>query len=1130
MLAAALILAGCLGMKALPLTHYASSSRLAEGRWRRIEVMKEGMQLITNAQLKAWGFSNPAKVNVYGYGGRRLSELLNTDKYIDDLPMQPVIRTSDGIIFYGSGTITWMVKGTFTQYLAEQNHFSDHSYYFLSDREAESIPITEVDCPLRTGIKENTTTFTRRLLHEKELAAPYTSGAWMLGEDFSQKRSQEFKFKLPGLAGDSAKLLVGLGAYSGDTTWFYVSCNGTRLKKSGVLPEIRGDETFINYRYVSNTVDASEDLTVGVEYSAPGLVKLARLGSITITYPHKLELTDGILNFYTESTYNIPFNYEISGCSATTEIWDVTNPAKPLRVLHTLKGDKALFSPPDYDYHEYIAFEPSKITQTPSTSATVVQNQDLHSVSTPDMVIITPQAYMTQARRIAQLHSDRDNMDVYIVTPEALYNEFASGQLDPTAFRKALKMWYDRNPEKLKYCLLLGRPTYDYRQITDNVKNVSHPLVPAYQSLGESLATNSGSGDNYSSGSYLTDDYITMLEDNKYSLSMSEAKHCIAVGRMPFTSQSHASQMVDKMLKYVEHPEMGNWRNHVMIIADNGNNYAHMEQSESSYTYMRRNGADGALIERIYLSGEQPVNNSTGREYPSAKKQMMRGFDQGTALVWYIGHANTREWTDENLFNYTDINSMDNRLLPVFMTATCQFTRWDDDALSGGEILWSHPESGAIALISTTRSVLIMNNGNVTYPLAQYVYSKDSVGRGLTLGETVRLAKNKSNVRDKLYFQLCGDPAMRLPVPMLNVKVTDIADVKADDVSGSEVPVVKGGTRMKLGGTVNRGSNVARDFSGKLYITLYDAERAIETQDPLDETNSPRVYNNRTLLLYNGIVNVENGHWQTEVPVPTAIENNYSPALFTLYAYSDEGLEANGYCDKVIIYGIDENSTDKEGPEITEMGLNSYQFKPGGPVSANPVFMASFTDPSGINQSGGGIGNEMTVSIDDKKYFTDLLDYYQPDVDNANSGSITYPLNGLEPGRHTLKFTVSDIHGNSTTKELDFAVTVSQKPILYDVTTDCNPATTSVTFTLLHDRLTEATDCSVDVYELSGRKIWSGRVAGKGVLNGGAQITWDLSDGSGRRVPRGIYLYRATVKSAEGYSVSKTHKLAVTAR
>ena len=67
--AASLLLVCVVAAQAIPLDHYAASSRLAKGRWRKVEVTQTGMQLLTNTQLKAMGFSDPAKVNVYGYGG-----------------------------------------------------------------------------------------------------------------------------------------------------------------------------------------------------------------------------------------------------------------------------------------------------------------------------------------------------------------------------------------------------------------------------------------------------------------------------------------------------------------------------------------------------------------------------------------------------------------------------------------------------------------------------------------------------------------------------------------------------------------------------------------------------------------------------------------------------------------------------------------------------------------------------------------------------------------------------------------------------------------------------------------------------------------------------------------------------
>ena len=1135
---ATLLCLGVIGAEALPLSHYASSSKLAKGRWRKIEVTETGMQLLTNAQLKSLGFNDPSKVNIYGYGGRRVSEVLSKSTYIDDLPQQPVVRTPEGIVFYGVNTIGWDIDGDMrAPYRARQNPYTTRSYYFVSDCEpGQEAVMTELACDPDPEITERTTVFPARLHHEKELFIPGNSGEWCLGEDFSQQNVQEFKFSLPGLASESASIVTGFGALTNETSSFGLSVNGKEIPEvaSMTLPrDPKADfKDYLIYRVNTSHFDnASEETTVEVRYNPAKVVYFARLGYLTICYQRHLRLDKKPLIFTRGALYNRQCVYELSGADATTQIWDVTNPAAPARVLFRLEGDKALFSPNTTEYREYIAFNPSEATASPRIETNMVQNQDIHSVATPDMVIISPREYLEHARRIGELHDRMDGMDTYIVTPEALYNEFSSGAPDVSAYRKALKMWYDRDPKKLKYCLILGRPTYDQRLISDKVRNMGYPRPLTWQTRGEDEARADQSGLANPNNSYCTDDYIAMLEDNKGEVHLSSLKLNIAIGRMPFTSSRHATQMVDKLIKYVEQPETGIWRNRVTMIADNGDDFVHLKQTDSAYERLLGNGGEGFQYERIYLSGEQQTLTAKGKEYPNSKQRMMQMYDKGTSMVWYVGHANTREWTHENLFNFTDISSMKNHSLPVFYTPTCEFTRWDDDEISAGEILWSHTESGAIAMFTTTRSAFIQNNGYLNNYVGTVMYRRDSVGRALPIGEIARQAKNMANDDNRLRFCIIGDPAMRIMQPTMSVKVDRIGDIDPATLTSPDFPSFKGGGKITLSGSVMRGNNVARDFDGILHLTLYDAEQVLTTKDMDARKDSTQIqYNMSTNCVYEGRVKVEAGRWETEINVSTDIVNNYSPARLTMYAWNDDGQDANGVCDRFYLYGLEENVSDHTGPEITGLGLNTYNFKPGSQVGPNPVFYASFTDPSGINLSQAGIGHQMALGLDGKKFYTDVRDYYLPDADNNESGKVSYPLSDLEPGRHTLEFTVCDNFGNTTVKSLEFMVTASSKPILYEVTTDCNPASTSVTFTLAHDRLNEDTDCTVSVYDLSGRRIWTGTASSRIDLDNGATVSWNLCDGSGRRVPRGIYLYRATVQTSEGVSVSKTSKLAVTER
>ena len=251
----------------------------------------------------------------------------------------------------------------------------------------------------------------------------------------------------------------------------------------------------------------------------------------------------------------------------------------------------------------------------------------------------------------------------------------------------------------------------------------------------------------------------------------------------------------------------------------------------------------------------------------------------------------------------------------------------------------------------------------------------------------------------------------------------------------------------------------------------------------------------------------------------------------SLYAASDDGIEANGHFDNFYVYGWNEDGTsDTEGPEITGFGLNTPNFTNGGTVSSMPVVLARLSDESGINISSAGIGHKLRLTLDGKTHFDDLENYFIPAEDDIFSGDICYPMSELSDGEHTLTLTAWDNAGNISSADIDFKVTVSPKPTIYDVVTDANPAVSSVTFTILHDRIQELTDARIDVYDLSGRRVWSKDLSSKGGYDETTQMTWDLTDGSGHRVDRGIYIYRASLTSEEGVTVSKSNKLAVAAK
>ena len=538
---------------------------------------------------------------------------------------------------------------------------------------------------------------------------------------------------------------------------------------------------------------------------------------------------------------------------------------------------------------EFIAFEPSvKGSTIPGRYR--MSNQNIHGLPTPDMVIITPDEYAAAAERIAALHHTHDGMLVHVLSPEKIYNEFSSGSPDVSAFRKLLKMWYDRsrqNPDgrQFGYCLLMGRPTYDQKMKNPETLKAGYPRTLVWQSPTGLTETTS----------YSTDDFIAMLEDETTDRAMSARLILVAVGRYTVTSAYEADIVATKLESYMTNPIYGQWRNNVMMIADDGDSAQHFIQTESAIRYMQRNpaGANYAY-DKVYLDAFEQKQTGSGLTFPDAKQRMlMKWQKEGTAFISYIGHANPKEWTHEKLLTWSDINSMSNQYLPVLYAATCSFGKWDAEEVSGAEIMVSNPAGGAIAVITPSRTVYISQNANITNSVAAQLTKTDSLGKGQRLGDILRLGKNlASNDNNMLRYHLFGDPALRMPLPEYRVQIDSIAGMPIAE-SYADAPALKARSSVSISGRIlDRLGNLV-PFNGPVQFSLYDAEMTVETHG-YGETGKDTIYQERPIKLAKGSTNASQGHWSASILMPSEITNNYSPAMLSLYAYDSDTQAEDG--------------------------------------------------------------------------------------------------------------------------------------------------------------------------------------------------------------------------------------------
>ena len=1123
-----LIVTATFTAQALPVEHYAENSVLSSGKWYKISVTNSGIHQISYTQLKEWGFSNPAQVRIYGYGGELLPETYSTTD-IDDLPQIPVVHNKNRILFYARGTIKWYYDKMKQGLQHRQNTYANAGYYFITESDVEAAT-TEPTLLNTSPSSEIVDIYDAYSLHEAELTSLSKSGQMFFGEDFRFTQTRTFSFDIPGIVADSLMTIdVTFGAkIVGGTGTLQLYHNGSMLSGSDKWTVgANGDPTYEFMKYIKPSATTTprggkEDITL--TFKSSGTNVSANLDYILLSYKRKLQLYNGEVQF---RIHNLTAGSSIalSGMNDKCVIWDITQQHKPQHITADIKEGVAFFSPMMANC-EYIAFDPSATFPTP-TSVGSIGNQNLHNLATPDMVILAPGEFITQALQVAALHESVDSMLVHVINHEQVFNEFSSGTPDGVAYRRLMKMFYDRSKadptgRQTKYLLLFGRGFYDNRQIISTIKNIKIPTLLTYQSPRSENETYS----------YTSDDFFSFLEDDATSRNSTNIMS-ISVGRFPVKNTEEASIAVEKLYNYVNKPNYGNWRNQAIVVADDGNSGTHMRQAESAISYWMKDKPD-LIINKVYIDAYTEENTSTGRTFPDAKKHMMQLLKEGQLVLDYIGHANSVSWTAEDLLNINDIKSLYLKNLPFMFTATCDFSRYDSEEVAGGEYLFLNEFGGAIALLSSTRVAWINENGRLNNAIGEYIFHKDENNQYLRLGDIVKSGKNMlteqylaapnkySPDSNKHVYTLLGDPAMRLGYTTRDIKLTAVNNQSADSLT-----VLKSRSDVTIEGIIlNNEGGKDSDFNGEVYITLYDAEKTTTSHGYDDSI--PVEFKERNNKLFSGRAVVRNGSFTHSFRMPKETSFSNQTGLFSLYAHSDRGIEASGSNNNIVIGGAaDEAATDTIGPDITYCYLNSTQFSDGDIVNESPVLFAAFNDPSGINLSTAGIGHNMSITIDKLTNYNDIDNYYTPDT-TGYSGSIYYPLSDLDEGEHELTLRVWDNEGNSSSVSLSFIVQKGLAPEIFKVYADQNPARTTTNFYLEHDRPNGVITVTLNVYNTQGMPVWQTQKTGTSDLFRSFPITWNLTSNSGSRVPGGVYIYQATISTDNTHYSTKSQKLLVT--
>lgn len=1137
---------------AFSLSHYCDTSRLATGKWVKVAVSESGIYQITTSDASKWGFNDLSRVRIFGYGGEQLSDTLRADQFIDDLPQVPVFRNGDRILFYAQGPLSWYWSNSYQMYKQRQHPYSTQGYYFITDESGIDDITPSKSAITPQGDVENF--FVERLFHEQELVNPGETGRVLLGEDFMTSNSQSFKFTLDGLVdGSTVDVLSRFAAKTlGSSSGVSFKYNGNNIAGVRNIPNVESkDQNHYHYNAVSDhkkfELNGTKDLTYSVTYSPGGTVHMARLDFLTVNYKRLLDMTGkNSMIFGLQS--KAATQYELSGVTANTHVWDLSKKEDPIEINLVTDGNKARFSLDNSTRRDLVAFNDNGSFPSP-TLVGDVDNQSIHGSPIPDMIIIAPNEFLPQAHQLASMHEDVDSMRVMVLEQNKVYNEFSSGTPDAVAYRLLCKYFYDRGTDtqghKLGYLLLFGNGYCDNRRLSIAGKSLNYPMLLVWESLDEDDKANPYNCNEMTS--YTSDDFFGHLQDGNIMGKKNDLS--IAVGRIPARSLTDASIAVSKIIKYTTQADYGNWKNTMLVVTDDEDSGGHWRHGDEVIKTVAKNGGENTNFSRVFLDNFEEKSDGSGSKFPDARKKMYKTLTEGTLWWNYSGHGGPSGWTNDGLLLTSDIeNNLFYSHQPILFAATCEFSRHDGINPSGGENVFFNPNGGVVSMICPPRLVYMSNNKMLNVTAAKKMYSRDSNGQIMRVGDIVVYAKNNTNDgnygnSNTVRYHLYGDPAMRPAMPQYRA-VIDQINGKA--VNPDNLPVFEARQTMSITGHIeNLAGQKQNDFNGLIESTLFDCEKsvsftysynAMNSQGQLEERDSTLTYEERQNKLAINVNKVNNGDFNFNITIPSEVTvsyDNYRPSLVSLYAYDpDRKIEATGSCDNFYIYGYDESVVaDTIGPDISYIGLNSTSFKDGDNVNESPLLIATVSDESGINFSNAGIGHNMTLTLDGTVTYSDVSSYYTAiEADHGSAGNINYGLSNLSNGNHSLKLKVWDVFNNSSEKTITFNVMSGLKPEIDEVKAFPNPASTTTSFIVTHNRPEASVTITIEVFNLLGQRMWSTTQSGRSSMFSSFPITWDLSDYGGKRLPRGIYVYKATITTDGHQESTKAKKLAITAQ
>ncbi len=1022
-----------------------SKSLLSEGKWLKIAVTESGFYRINYDWLLKNQIDpttiNPQKVGIYGNSGGTLPQK-NGISRLTDLPAydSQFIGEEDAhwdkndyLLFYGQSPHKTTWNSLNKRLETTINTYSDSTFYFIRLDDPQPKRVKSKTLQKGTGPFVDYGLYAYH--YEQELTNLIQSGREWLGESFNNNSEKKFIYELPDYKPGKQSQLYGR-IYNGSiqSSEFIFQLPGNSNKSvpipgiSNTRYDIKALPAEFNWN-ISPTISNGK-WELGMQYKASN--GTGYLDKISFVYPKLFNAKSKQPIYWLSNQVDSIFSIQISNLEKQHQMWQLEDDKNWTR-YENLMENPSISSKPNACL---FIFDPEN-AGSPFFSG-VAKNQNLHGLSPKNLLIISTEKLLPLAQKYAEYKNTKTAISAIAVSSEQIFNEFSFGQADVTGIRDFIRHLKNQENSLLKYVMILGDASVDFKgrnSVTTEIEKKA--LVPSYQSR-ESL---------HPLLSYVSDDYFGILATNEGELlegdQVSNETLQVGIGRIPAKSYEEANMVINKFISFQESQQLAQKSNYTFSwVADDGDNNLHVQDAED-FEKILQSPSQMYPVKKVYLDQfPQEVSNGFFTS-KAAQKEVIELFNKNADFIHFIGHGAETGWTDEKIITVSElVNLKNSKNLPMLLTATCQFGRFDNpNQLSGAEIALLSNQGGAIALLSTSRPVYQSSNylfGRSFYQNLKE-HQNDSEYR---LGDLFRDTKNQSQAGViNRNIVLLGDPSMDLPwTHQVSIISTNQIKPQFSDTVKGYIP------------NMNKMNGV-----GEISFFLKpENQKTLGTKTPIFN------YQTDGKLIHKSRISIKNGQFQfNQKSIPNIPEDSIRIRF--------SGILENGVKvmnTKTVAVQKGNPVSDHSAPNIEFKLLNESD---PNQCSKNPILSVNISDNEGLSFWGPkGEASEMVVN-DTLRINT--LEFFNSTIDLGNEGQMIYPFQNLKNGIYQCKIQCWDTNNNTTIKTFEFQVNapsdLANALLVYP-----NPSNDTVHFNFDMKEKWTSYEIELNVYNLLGQSIW----------------------------------------------------------